>query len=348
MNFWHYLRDHLIYIACWALAAWGCWLYLRGLNVAPDAVTFILIVIAAAAAAPLVIDYLWRASWYRQMSRRLADLDKQFLFYSVMEEPGFVDGQIIYAWMNETARAMNERIAASFRAVADYREYLERWVHEIKIPIAAALLTAENHPSPEMRSIQQDLQRIESYVMQILYYARSSSLEDDYIITSCSLKSLVDDALKRNARQLIHSGFSIEKDALDASVRTDGKWMGFVLDQIIQNSIKYRREDSALLRFTQEKSGESCELLVEDTGIGVSDADLPRLFHKGFTGENGRKFTKATGMGLYICANLLGKMNHSVCAEHGKDGGLRIRIRFPAGSMHGEIRGGASGAGEPG
>lgn len=337
MSIWHYLRDHALFICCCIAAAWGCWAYLSGLDVATDAVTFVVIVIAASGAAPLVVDYLRRADWYRRTQKQLAEMDKPYLFYTVMEEPGFADGQICYNWMSETSHAMNERVAESERTMADYREYLERWVHEIKMPIATALLTAENHPSPEMRSIQEDLKRIESYVMQVLYYARSASLKDDYIITACTLSSLVDAALRRNARQLIRSGFTIEKKELDASVRTDGKWLGFVLDQLIQNAVKYRREDAASLRFAQEVSEDACDLLIEDSGVGVPDTDLPRLFQKGFTGENGRKFSKATGMGLYISQNLLRKMNHSICAEHGADGGLLIRIRFPKGSMHGII-----------
>lgn len=337
MSLRRYLWDHAVHILCWVCCAWGCWGYLRGLDIAPDAAAFVVIVIAAAGAVPLLFDYLRRASWYRDTQSQLSEMDKPYLFYTVMDEPGFADGQIFYRWTDVTSHAMNERVAASERAMAEYREYLELWVHEIKMPIATALLTAENHPSPEMRSIQQDLKRIEAYVMQVLYYARSASLEDDYIITSCTLNSLVDDALKRNARQLIRSGFSIEKGDLTAEVRTDSKWIGFVLDQIIQNSIKYRKEDSARLRFAQEEAAEGCELIIEDDGVGVSDADLPRVFQKGFTGENGRRFSKATGMGLYISQNLLGKMGLSVRAEHGSTGGLLLRIRFPQSSMHGFI-----------
>lgn len=334
MSIWSYLRDHAVYICCWIGCAWGSGLFLSGLALASDAVSFVVVLIAAAGSVPLLIDFLRRTSWYRQTQKQLEDLDRAYLLHAVVEEPGFADGQICCRWLDDVAQDMNERIAASERSMSDYREYLERWVHEIKMPIATALLTAENHPSPEMRSIQQDLQRIESYVMQVLYYARSSSLQDDYIISACTLESIVDAALKRNARQLIRSGFSIDKDSLDAIVRTDSKWMGFVLDQIIQNSIKYRKEDSASLRFAQVCAGESCELLIEDTGVGVPDSDLPRLFQKGFTGENGRRFTKATGMGLYISRSLLEKMNLSIRAERGSRGGLLIRIGFPRSTMH--------------
>lgn len=334
MNGWRYLRDQALHIVCWIGCGWGCALYLRGLDVAPDAIAFVLIMIAAAGGAPLIADYLHRTSWYRQTQQQLEELDRPYLLHAVMEEPGFVDGQICYDWMDEVAHAMNERIAASERAIADYREYLELWVHEIKMPIATALLTAENHPSAEMRSIQQDLQRIESCVMQVLYYARSSTLEDDYIIAPTTLGALADAALKRNARQLIRAGFSIEKGEMDCTVRTDSKWMGFVLDQIIQNAIKYRNGEAPVLRVSASCGEQAAELLIEDNGVGVPEADLPRLFQKGFTGENGRRFTKATGMGLYIARNLLGKMNHGIRAEHGSDGGLLIRIRIPTGTLY--------------
>lgn len=328
-----YLRDRIVYICAWIICALGCWAYLSGLNVAPDGALFVAIIIILAGAVPLIVDAVRRLVWYRKTQSQLEEMDRPYLLYAVMEEPGFMDGQLLHDWLGEVSLAMNEQIAQREQAVTDYRQYLEMWVHEIKTPIATALLTAENHPSKEMRSIQDDLQRIESYVMQVLYYARSSSLQDDYIITECTLESLVDAALKRNARLLIRSGFSIEKGDLDAIVYTDGKWIGFVLDQIIQNSVKYRRGDKGILRFAQEKSKEHVELLVEDTGVGVPEQDLPRLFQKGFTGENGRQFTKATGMGLYIARNLLEKMSLTIHAEHGKDGGLLVRIRFPRDSM---------------
>lgn len=334
MNPGKYLRDRFVCLLCWALCVIGCRAYLNGLKIPEDAVLFVTLIIAAAGALPLIVDYLRRVSWYRETQKLLESLDQPYLLHEIMEEPSFLDGQIFYSWIQEIAYGMNERVAGSIRTMQDYREYLERWVHEIKTPIATALLTSENHPSPEMRSIQDDLNRIESCVMQVLYYARSSSLQDDYIITRTTLSVLVDDALKRNARLLIRAGFRIEKSDLDAVVYTDSKWMGFVLDQIIQNAVKYKKEDGAALRFAQEVSAEACELLIEDLGVGVPEKDLPRLFQKGFTGENGRKYTKATGMGLYISRNLLEKMNHRISAAHGTEGGLFLRIHFPKESLH--------------
>lgn len=329
-----YLRDHVLHLILWAGALAASALFLLGLGTDTDAVWFVEILYAAAFWIPMAWDYFKRTAWLRQMHAQLESLDRKFLLSVVLEPGDFAEAQLFEEALREITQDMNDEIAAHTRARSEYREYLELWIHEIKTPIAAAMLAAGNNPSPAMRAVKHELRRIESYVMQALYYARSAALEKDYLIEKTSLEKLVDDALRRNAPELIAGSFAIEKDLGSDTVYTDSKWLGFVLDQILQNAAKYHGDGPGFLRFASRSGTAAVELMIEDRGIGVPDSDLPRLFEKGFTGAAGRKYGRSTGMGLYISRKLLHKMGGSLRAEHGKRGGLMLVLRLPASRMY--------------
>ena len=170
-----------------------------------------------------------------------------------------------------------------------------------------------------MDDLGRELARVERYIDQALYYARSEVVERDYLIRRWDLKTLVTGAIKANARELIAAHVAPVCENLDFEVFTDEKWLEFILGQLIQNSIKYAREDGAKIVFSgalldEGLASERIELTVADNGCGVSAADLPRVFEKGFTGDNGRTTKRATGIGLYLVARLCSKMGIDVTA----------------------------------
>ena len=198
------------------------------------------------------------------------------------------------------------------RQTDDYRDYIESWVHEAKLPLAAAHLILENLDGSEddlsrVDDLGRELARVERYIDQALYYARSEVVERDYLIRRWDLKTLVAGAIKANARELIAAHVAPVCENLDFEVFTDEKWLEFILGQLIQNSIKYACEDGAKIVFSgalldEGLASERIELAVADNGCGVCAADLPRVFEKGFTGDNGRTTKRATGIGLYLVA----------------------------------------------
>lgn len=324
-----FIWDHAFAIILWAAASIVAGLFLMGLNVGRDAVTFVEVLFAVAFWVPLTADVVRRTRYWRSTLRMLDALDRKDLIDDILREPSFADGQVGREVIESIAQNLSEQAAESERARREYREYLEQWIHEVKTPIASAQLTAHNHPGPEMRQVALDLGRIEARVMQALYYARSAAVEKDYIVEKTALGSIVDAALRRNSRELIAAKFRIEKPELPEIVYTDPKWLGFVLDQIIQNAVKYRGDRRGILRFEAREYPNRCTLTIEDGGIGVPDEDLPRVFDKGFTGAAGREYAASTGMGLYISARLIEAMNHDISADHGRDVGFRVTIGFP-------------------
>lgn len=149
------------------------------------------------------------------------------------------------------------------------------------------------------------------------------------MIRRCSLDQIVSQVIKNHAKTLISRQFSIERENLDQTVYTDVKWIDFILSQIVTNTVKYRAAEKPVLRFTAKADENQVTLRIEDNGCGISAHDLPRIFDKGFTGDNGRQVAKSTGMGLYLVKQLCDKMNIGIQAESLPGRGTTLLLTFP-------------------
>ena len=211
---------------------------------------------------------------------------------------------------------------------------MEAWVHEVKTPIAAGRLALENAPGPLADSLEEALFQIEGYVEQALYYARSGAVERDYLVRPVPLREAAANAVKRFARPLIAAGFSIDLEGLDAVAYADSKWVEFMLGQLIANAVKYRGP-SPRLTFTQRVEEQAVVLTVADNGKGIPAADLPRVWEKGFTGENGRALaTRSTGLGLYLCKKLCGRLGVGLSIRSAVGEGTAVSFTFPKGRFY--------------
>ena len=205
-------------------------------------------------------------------------------------------------------------------------------MHEIKIPITSARLIVENDKNLTTLRIDDELRRIERLVELVLYYARSSDVEKDFVVTQVSLEELVSAALKNYAKAIIQAHVSVQMQGLEKTVRADSKSVVFVIGQILANAIKYRDGDLRLEFFAREEA-EAVVLEIRDHGIGIAAEDLPRVFDKGFTGANGRRFPQATGIGLYLCKTLCTRMNMRILIASDGTRGTVVTLYFPKESL---------------
>ena len=276
----------------------------------------------------MLIEYFRKERYYRKLYGLLDGLEQKRFLVSFMEEADFVEGRILYDILKQCTKSMNDEVAAYKAANQDYRDYVETWIHEVKLPISCLNMVCQNHPGALAESILEETQKIDSYVEQALYYERSTNFEKDYIIHGVSLAKIVTSAVKKRSRQLIAAGCVPEFHLPDCKVYTDAKWIDFILGQLLANSLKYRREPFHI-SFSAECRENSIILKMEDNGIGIPKQDIPRIFEKNFTGENGRKYGKSTGIGLYLCKNLCEKMNLTIAAQSEEGKGTAFFITFP-------------------
>ena len=203
----------------------------------------------------------------------------------------------------------------------DLTEYYTVWAHQIKTPIAAIRLALQNEDTPLSRRLTGEVGRVEQYVQMALTYLRLGSDSSDYVIRSCALDDIVRPAVRRFAGEFIQRKIQLNYQMLNYTVITDEKWLGFVVEQVLSNALKYTPQGSVSIYM--EPEGVLC---IRDTGIGIAPEDLPRVFEKGYTGYNGRSHRKASGLGLYLCREILTRLGHSVSAESQVDHGTTIRI----------------------
>ena len=203
---------------------------------------------------------------------------------------------------------------------ADMLEYYTLWAHQIKTPIASMRLCLQQEDTPQARRLLQELSRAEQYVEMVMVYLRLNG-GSDLVLRECQLDGIVRRAVRRFAGEFIGRKLKLCYEPLNVSCVTDEKWLLFVIEQVLSNSLKYTRAGSITIELEAPKT-----LVIRDTGIGVAPEDLPRIFEKGYTGYNGRGDQKASGLGLYLCRTICKRLGHTITASSAPDHGTAIRI----------------------
>ena len=201
-------------------------------------------------------------------------------------------------------------ISKSDIAKSDMIDYYTMWVHQIKTPISAMKLLIQTSESEISSDLSSELFKIEQYVEMVLSYIRLGSNENDFVIKEYDLNNIVRQAIRKYAPLFIRKKINVDFQPTTYKVLTDEKWLVFVIEQLLSNAIKYTNKGKISIYPLENK-----KLVIEDTGIGISKEDIPRIFDKGFTGYNGRTDKKATGLGLYLCKNILDKLSHKISIE---------------------------------
>ena len=203
-----------------------------------------------------------------------------------------------------------------------------------KISIVVPMYYEEEVARECYNRLKNILDKIENYTEQALFYARSNTVEKDYIIRKIELKDIVNASILKNKTQLIQNKISINTKELDKIVYTDSKWCIFIISQLLQNAIKYSQSENKQIEIYSKEQKENTVLYIKDNGIGINKKELSRVFEKGFTGENGRiTGKKSTGIGLYLCKKLCKKLCIGIEIKSEKELGTEVQLLFPRGSF---------------
>ena len=330
MNFKLFFKEKVITILLLLFGIITIEIFLMAYNVGMFIKIYIPLIIMGLYMISIIIEYFKRKKFYDNLLNMLEKLDEKYLITEIIKTPNFLEGQIFKNSLEQIDKSMLENVNKYKYMTEDYKEYIELWIHEIKIPIATSKMVIENNKNAITKSIDEELDKVENYIEQALFYARSNTVEKDYYIRKVFLKEIVNESIKKNKSSLIQEKISIDIHDLDIEVNTDNKWIVFILNQIIQNSIKYRKKENSVIEIYANQGKENVILYIKDNGIGIKQGEITRVFEKGFTGTNGRLSNKkSTGIGLYLCKKLCNKLGIGIELNSVQNEGTEVKLVFP-------------------
>ena len=222
------------------------------------------------------------------------------------------------AVLEEDYRALTRALLAQQRTLEtqlnsryqDMLDYYTLWAHQIKTPIAAMRLTLQGEDTPAARRLMTELGRVEQYVDMALTYLRLEEGGSDYVIRTCAVDDVVRAAVRRFAGEFIDRRIALDYTPVEWETVTDGKWLTFVVEQLLSNALKYTGQDGTVRIYR-----EGDDLCIRDSGMGIAPEDLPRVFDMGYTGQNGRLDRRSSGIGLYLCRRICRNLRHEIRIE---------------------------------
>ena len=334
MRFRDYIKEKMVLIIGTILALVSVEILLLAYNISILIRVYCAFIIIFILVLAILIEYKKKKDYYNELIKNMEDLKEKYLISEIIKTPNFIEGKILKDILQDTGKSMLENVNYYKNIQEDYKEYIELWIHEVKIPIAASKMIIENNKNEVTKSIDEELDKVENYTEQALFYARSNAVEKDYIINKTNLKEIVNGAILKNKTTLLNEKVSIELSNLkDEEVYTDSKWAVFIINQIIQNAIKYSKKENKKIEISSQEKNDKVILYIKDNGIGIKKGEITRVFERGFTGENGRIIgQKSTGIGLYLCKKLCDRLGLGIELNSEKDKGTEVRIIFPMNS----------------
>lgn len=325
-----FLKDKVYLIIIFFVTSLILFFMLKTIGVQIEVIVIALFALSVLLFSALITEYRRRYKYYKELDYLVSNLDDPYLIYEMFPKTNFMDARIFEEIVRTSNYAMVDNVNLYKLAQEDYKNYIELWVHEIKTPLAASKLIVENQ-NESLNDLSLELDKVEQYVMQALFYARSNSVAKDYIIKPINLEKSIRKVIKELSSEFIRKDIKIELSLIDNIVYTDSKWFEFMLKQIIINSLQYTKQSGkVILKMTQKD--QAIKLDVIDNGIGILPQDIGRIFEQGFTGASGRSYTQATGMGLFLVKQLADALSIKVTAKSNDK--TVISLIFPQTDMH--------------
>ena len=278
----------------------------------------------------LIISYLLIKKKNQKIKNIVDELDEKYLISELIKKPKNLENEAYYYALKKASKAMNDKITELEHKYQDYEEYIETFVHEVKTPLAAISLYSDNKKDQELK---QEVKKIDNLVEQVLFYARSENTEKDYFVKKIKLSEIIHQVMMQNKDYLLANNIIVEVENSDVIVATDEKWVIFILNQIINNSIKYMDKKEKKIQMNVIEDKNKVILEIKDNGCGIKESDISRVFDKGFTGSN-RKKEHSTGIGLYLCKKLCDRLHLNITIESKEKEYTMVSIVFPKSSLH--------------
>jgi len=338
MNFFDFLKDKLFVLLILFFYSFFSFLFFEAFSIPFWAYLFLLFFLFFLFLFSFFKEFIQKRKFYETLKAQISSLDKAYFVLETLEKPSFLEGKLLYEALYEINKSMCEEVKKLELQNKDFKDYIEMWIHEVKIPISSLLLMVHNQKSFS-KEVKKQIDRIYNDVEQVLYYARCENAEVDYFIKEVSLSKVISEVALKNKEELLNQEISLLIDVKGKTVSTDSKWLLFILNQILNNSIKYRsNERDSFIQIFVEEEKTITKLNILDNGIGIPESDIKKVFEKTFTGKNGRTYGSATGMGLFIVKSLCEKLGHSIEIFSKENEYTQITITFCHNSYYDVLR----------
>ena len=328
MKYKDYLKDNIISIIIYLITIILLFLMLNAfkLDMSVNILTTIILLISGISI--ITINFYRKNKFYKSYLNNLNKLSKKYLILETIPEPDTYEEKIIVESLYEINKSMIENINDYQRNIIEFKEFVEIWIHEVKIPISSLVLKCHNNKEKYDKSLLSIIRRLDNNIDEILYYVRSENTEKDFSISEVDLKDIVHNISIKNKDDLLENNINFETNIKKVIVNTDKKWLEFIINQIINNSIKYKKDKDSVIKISSREDDDKTILEIYDNGIGIPSKDIGRVFEKSFTGSNGRDQVKSTGMGLYIIKKLCDKLGHNIYIESKEKEYTKVIIEF--------------------
>jgi len=329
MKFTKYIKDKINYILGFIIYCIIIIVYANAMQVNRNFTIIITSISFLFFILGLLFNFYKKNKYIKSIEKIMDSLQEKYLISEVIEKPRMEENLAYYRILKKANKSMLENVTAVRMAQKDYKEYIESWVHEIKIPITSSKLLCENNKSEITNKIDEEIEEINNFVEQVLFYARLDQVSNDFMIRKVNLDEVIRNVLARNKKMMIQNGMKVETKNIELSAYTDEKWLEFILNQIMINAIKYRKENRPEIVIELQETKENVKLSIKDNGIGIKESEIDRIFDKGFTGTNGRNQKQSTGIGLYLCKRLCEELGMVIEAKTKENEYTNIMIAIP-------------------
>ena len=329
MMFVEYLEEKIFFIIISLIFTLFLSIYLLLIGINASLIILLAILIIVFIFISLFISYLLIKKRYVKIVNLVDSLDEKYLIKEVIDKPKNLENKAYYYALDKACKALNDKLSEVENSKNEYLDFLDSFIHEVKTPISALALYADNNNDER---IKEEVLKISRLVDKMLFYARSDVVEKDYFIKEVSLADLVHPAILEYKNYLLNYHIKVEvKDLDNLKVYTDIKWLNFIIGQIISNSLKYQNKKDRLVRIKGVSTKNNIKLEIYDNGVGIKEADISKVFEKGFTGSNRNK-KNASGIGLYLTKKLCDKLGIDIKIESVYLKYTKVVITFPKGN----------------
>lgn len=312
----HYLKDRLFFIMIYMVSVLVCLCVFKLYNLELEAFAYAFMILCVLLVVCGLLDYY---KYYKKHQTRVTLRLNSNVSLSCDLQDSSLIGEDYHKILVAMKEYHDQYVESSESKMHDLEDYFTMWVHQAKLPIAAMKLLLEDDKLSRSE-IKLQLLRMDQYTDMVLAYLRLHSTHTDFLFKELELDDLIRQSIRRFSTEFIRKHIQLNFKETGDVILSDEKWLVFVLEQILSNSLKYTNENGSISIYMKSKH----VLVIEDTGIGISASDLNRVFEKGYTGINGRSDKTASGLGLYLCKNILDMLNHKITIESSVGKGTRV------------------------